>query len=87
MDDRILLCLSGLDDSLADGIAYQLGARVQVELVHDVLAVPLDGLGTDDQRGGDLVVAGALSQVGQYLSLTLGQAVQVNRLVGRALLL
>ena len=44
-----------LDNPLPDGIAHQLGARVQVELAHDILAVTLDRFGADHQRGGGMI--------------------------------
>lgn len=43
-----------LDESLPHRVTHQQAAVVQVELLHDVCAVGLDGLHTDEQPVGDL---------------------------------
>src|SRR5215212_6634613 len=51
---------SGGGQTFADGVASELGDVVEVELVHDVLAVGVDRLGADEQDGGDFLGAFAL---------------------------
>src|SRR5574339_436998 len=50
------------DDPLADGVEHDLGGVVQIQLLHQVRAVRLDGREAHVERGGDLLVAVPLGQ-------------------------
>src|SRR5690348_12623122 len=57
-----LVCGSGLDDAVANGVAYQLGERSEAALAHDVAAVSLRRFDADPERGRNFLVALAFGQ-------------------------
>src|SRR5262249_20948992 len=61
------------DQALADGKPDELGRVVQVELLHEVLAVGLAGVDAPRQRGGALLVGLALGDQLQHLAFAVGQ--------------
>src|SRR5262249_50799142 len=74
---------STFEQSATDGVFDELSAAVQVELVHDVSAVGVNGLGANREPFGDLVVGVAFGDELQDLALALGQrAVAVALLAG-----
>jgi hypothetical protein len=52
--------ISSLNDAFSDGVTYQLGARMHIQLAHDILTVPGYCLGADNQRLGNFVITGPL---------------------------
>ena len=67
-------CDGGLthrNQSLLDCVFHKLHPVVKVELVHDILSVPVDGLDADDQGIGDLAVGVAVGDAGEHLALAL----------------
>src|SRR5579859_6297009 len=62
-----------LQQAAAHGVFDQLGAAVQVQLVHDVGAVGVHRLGADEQPLADLRVGVALGHQLENLALALGQ--------------
>src|SRR6202171_532435 len=66
----------GLDQTLSDGVFHQLGAVVHVKLFHDVVAVGLDGLDTQEQRVGDLAVGLAFGHQAQDLALAIAERLE-----------
>ena len=57
---------SSLDNSLADGVTHQFCAGMQVQLTHDILAVPGHCFRAEHQRGGNLFIARALRKKRQH---------------------
>src|SRR5438128_10435174 len=64
---------SGFNDSFGDGVARESRDVVDVQLVHDVLAMFLDGLDTDAQFAGDLLIGFAFGDQLQHFRLAGGQ--------------
>src|SRR5207247_9735459 len=60
---------SGLDQTLADGVAHQARGLVDVELGHDAPAVGFGGLDADAERVRDLLGGLALGDELQHLVL------------------
>src|SRR5437667_11357020 len=65
------------DDLLPHREAYDLGGVVEIELVHDVLAVRLDRVDADAEERRDLLVRLAFGDLAHHLQLALGEQVQV----------
>src|ERR1700757_79150 len=63
----------GFDDSLGGGVADEAGGVVDVEFVHDLLSMFLDGLDAQSEFGGDLLIGEALSNELEDFGFTKGQ--------------
>src|SRR5262245_56776953 len=71
-----------LQHALAKGIAHQLVAVPQAELLHDPLAVGVHRLGADDQLLGNLGAAVTLGDQFQDFPLPLGEPIEGFVLAG-----
>ena len=60
---------AALDDAGADGVAGEAGGVVDVELLHEMLTVLLDGLDADAEFGGRLLVGLALGNQLEHFHL------------------
>src|SRR4030042_810992 len=69
----VRLCLK---EALAQGVADQLGAVVEVELLHDTTAVAVHRLGAQGQLAADLLVGVALGGEAQDLHLAPAQPIK-----------
>ena len=58
--------VSGNDNALSNGIAHQLCTGMQVELVHDILAMASDGFGADGKANPDFGVALTFGQMRKH---------------------
>src|SRR4029453_9883708 len=70
-----LLVRLGLEQALRQGVADELGAGGQTELLHDVRAVRLGRAHRDVQLLGDLLVRVAERKQAQYLALAIGEGI------------
>src|SRR5262245_18311358 len=68
---------ASMDDLLAHREANDLGRVVQIELLHDVLAVRLDRVDAHGEHGRDLLVRLALGDQLEHLALAVGEEGQV----------
>src|ERR1700677_4442991 len=64
---------AALDDSRTDGVAGEAGGVVDVELLHEVLAVLLDGLDADAEFGRGFLVRPALGDELEHFHLARGE--------------
>src|SRR6266571_6359009 len=62
--------LGAFDDSLGNGVTGETGHVVNVQLVHELLPVFLDGFDADEQFAGDLFVGVAFGDQLQHFQLT-----------------
>src|SRR5690349_18501871 len=66
---------AAFDDAFGDGVARQAGDVVDAELVHNLLAMFLDGLDADAQFGRNLFVRAAFGDQLQHFGFARGQLV------------
>jgi hypothetical protein len=55
-----LVCLRGADNSISDGIANEIGDRVEVQLTVDIDPMRLSRSDADPEQAGDLSACPAL---------------------------